>query len=328
MKKIISITAMTLILCSCGLNDSSIQDSGTVEKTFFAMDTSFSFKGSESDSAIAEKLLSELDSQFSRYNTESSVYAINSRSDSEPDEYTKEIITEACELSGKYGNTVSIFAGDITDCWNINSENPTVPSDDEINSALSSFRNADFSLSEWKFADDNGSVDLGSVGKGYALDKLREQIGGDYCIVSANSSILLNGQKSDGSQFSVAIRDPENGGTLGVLHTDEGFISTSGGYERYFEADGVRYSHIFNLNTGKPCETDLTSVTVICDSGIESDFLSTYIYIGGTSCLDDFIDRDDMKIIAVTDGGEVITSSEIDFEITSDDYKFGELYDE
>ena len=306
---------LLMLLSGCGE-----RSSGTIDKTIFAMDTAVSFRGSEEDFVRAEEILTRLDLLFDRYSEDSDVYAVNSRQSSDISEETREIILEACALSEKYGGDVNIFAGAVTDCWKINSENPSVPSDEELEKALLSTGKASFSLETMSFADENGSLDLGSVGKGYALDKIRSELGEDsFYIVSANSSILLNGEKPDGEKFTVSIRDPETGeGTLGTIRTDACFVSTSGGYERFFEADGKRYSHIFDLGTGCPAETDLTSVTVICDSGIESDFLSTLIYIGGTSRLGEFLDSGDVKIAAVTENGEIYLSDGLEFELSPD----------
>ncbi|MCC8135430.1 MAG: FAD:protein FMN transferase, partial [Ruminococcus sp.] len=76
--------------------------------------------------------------------------------------------------------------------------------------------------------------------------------------------------------------------------------------------------HIFDLNTGRPSETDLTSVTIICDSGIKSDFLSTLIYLGGTARLGEYLDDETLKIVAVTENREIYLSGGIDFELNED----------
>lgn len=284
-------------------------------RTVFVMDTAASVKGTESAAESAVETLTRLDRLFDRYDEQSDVYAINNHLGKAVSEDTSELIRRSVELSEAYGNAVSIFAGDITDAWSIASENPKIPTESQIADALASFDNAAFSLDTMSFADENGSLDLGSVAKGFALDKVKERLGSDVCVVSMSSSILLHGQKPNNEKFSVAIRDPDTAGTLGTLYTDECFLSTSGGYERFFEADGRRYIHIFDLETGAPCETDLTSVTVICDSGIKSDFLSTLIYIGGTARLGEFMRDPLLKIIAVTDDKTVIISEGVDLKI-------------
>lgn len=311
-------------ICCIALAGCSSDDPQT-QRTVFVMDTAASVKGTASDVDLAVDTLTHLNGLFDRYDKKSDIYSINNRLGAAVSDYTAELIEQSVQLSGSYGGNVSIFAGDITDAWNISSDEPAVPSEEMLSEALKSFRNASFSLDTMSFADENGSIDVGSVAKGYALDKIAERLGDECCIVSMTSSVLLHGKKSNGEKFSVSIRDPADGErTLGTLHTDECFLSTSGGSERFFEIGGKRYIHIFDLTSGMPCETDLISVTVICGGtdatagGILSDFLSTLIFIGGTDSLGKFMEDPRLGIIAVTDKNTIYISENIDFSLAED----------
>ncbi|MCL2487202.1 MAG: FAD:protein FMN transferase, partial [Oscillospiraceae bacterium] len=114
----------------------------------------------------------------------------------------------------------------------------------------------------------------------------REQLRGSGVsggVVSTGSSVLVYGAKPGGAAFDIGIRDPLGGPNdlLGVLRIENGVISTSGGYEKYFEADGTRYHHIFDGKTGYPSDSGLLSVSVFCESGLLSDGLSTACYVLG-----------------------------------------------
>ena len=97
-------------------------------------------------------------------------------------------------------------------------------------------------------------------------------------VISAGGSILVYGSRD----FTVGIKDPEGGsGYIAVLTVPQSCVSTSGSYERFFEADGKRYHHILDPKTGYPADNGLISVTVISQSGILSDALSTACFVCG-----------------------------------------------
>ena len=99
------------------------------------------------------------------------------------------------------------------------------------------------------------------------------------------SSVMTYGSKPDGSSWNVAVTDPraENDDDyLGVVALNgTEFLSTSGDYEKYFIEDGVRYHHIMDPSTGYPAKSGVTGVTVVCDTGLEADALSTACFVLG-----------------------------------------------
>ena len=136
-------------------------------------------------------------------------------------------------------------------------------------------------------------LDLGSCGKGYALDLAYEavkQTGVTGGTIACGGSVLIYGEKPDGSDFHVGIRDPKGTqdemiGALTYTSRDleigPRYISTSGDYEKYIEKDGIRYHHILDRSTGVPAESGLASVTVVSKNGLISDALSTACFVLG-----------------------------------------------
>jgi thiamine biosynthesis lipoprotein len=138
------------------------------------------------------------------------------------------------------------------------------------------------------YLDKHGvQIDLGGIIKGYAADRaaavLREY-GIDDGIIAVAGDIRLFGRQPDGRPWNIGIQHPRaaDGDTtlLATVHLDDGAISTSGDYQRYFFADGVRYHHLLNPATGYPQDL-CRSVTVIAPSAAATDAFATGIFILG-----------------------------------------------
>jgi FAD:protein FMN transferase len=130
------------------------------------------------------------------------------------------------------------------------------------------------------------AVDLGAIGKGFAADRaagIYRNAGIHSACISLGGNVLVVGHKPDGKCWSVGIRDPkgEREECLASVEAEDISVVTSGAYERFTEIDGVRYHHIIDPSTGRPCESDAASVTVIASSSMVADALSTAAFVLG-----------------------------------------------
>jgi len=126
-------------------------------------------------------------------------------------------------------------------------------------------------------------IDLGGIAKGYAVDcavtKLKEA-GIKNCLINAGGQIYCLGDNL-GRPWKVAIKGPRGRNFLVYLKLRNKAVSTSGDYEQYFIKNNTRFSHIFNPKTGYPADSKIISVTIIADSGLIADALSTAVFVLG-----------------------------------------------
>jgi thiamine biosynthesis lipoprotein len=127
-------------------------------------------------------------------------------------------------------------------------------------------------------------LNLGGVGKGYAISKARAILverGVKSAIISAGSSIAVIGDNK-GKPWRIGIKDPRHpDDQIGVVKLEGGqALSTSGDYEQYFEIGGKRFHHILDPLTGMPAD-QTRSVTVICNDATDADALSTAVFVMG-----------------------------------------------
>lgn len=136
-------------------------------------------------------------------------------------------------------------------------------------------------------ADFTPGLDFGGAAKGLALDQARETLRTSgavtAAIVSAGSTTVTLGDKPDGEPWRVGIEDARDPGVpiASAQWQGEAALSTSGDYQQYFERDGVRYHHILDPATGTPARAVRTLTVVGRITGVESDILSTALFVRG-----------------------------------------------
>ncbi len=319
MKKILIALAVVAAVAAAAIFFAS---SNEVKREFFAMDTfvSAKVKGFAAKDAAGgiSTLVRELDSkQLSRYTSGSEISRINSEAETVLSDEMRDYITELLEVGKMSGGKFDIALGAVSDLWSFN-DSPRVPSTDELTEALSRSGSDKLSLSGNTLTRDDGCIiDLGSAGKGIALDKVKSYLSDkkiSSAVVSVGGSVLLYGKGS----FNVGVRDPwgEAGRSVMTVKLGAGCVSTSGSYERCFEQGGKRYHHILDPDTGLPVENGLVSVTVISDSGLLSDALSTACFVLGAEGGAKLAAKYGCEAIFITEDKKVICTDGIKPNVT------------
>ncbi len=310
---IIAAAAICAVSCSADRNRTKLSHTG-----IFAMDTYCDIKVTGADSSVVSNVIYTLEKELDSFNPESTVSILNSGGTALQSSEAGDVITRCLTLQEAFPGGVDITAGRLTSLWDITGENPHVPEEWEITEALDTIGsekifnlNGNISLAE------GTALDLGAVAKGYVLDKVQQKLletKAQCAVVSTTSSMLLYGSKPDGTDFEITVRGAKDGEILGTALVGSCFLSTSGGYERYFRDDnGKTYSHILDTKTGYPVETDLATVTVFCNSGIMSDYLSTLIYMEGTANISRHLQSEEYELVAADIDGNIYVSPGLHF---------------
>lgn len=319
MKKILIALAVVAAVAAAAIFFAS---SNEVKREFFAMDTfvSAKVKGFAAKDAAGgiSTLVRELDSkQLSRYTSGSEISRINSEAEAVLSDEMRDYITELLEVGKMSGGKFDIALGAVSDLWSFN-DSPRVPSTDELTEALSRSGSDKLSLNGNTLTRADGCIiDLGSAGKGIALDKVKSYLSDkkiSSAVVSVGGSVLLYGKGS----FNVGVRDPwgDAGRSVMTVKLGAGCVSTSGSYERCFEQGGKRYHHILDPDTGLPVENGLVSVTVISDSGLLSDALSTACFVLGAEGGAKLAAKYGCEAIFITEDKKVICTDGIKPNVT------------
>jgi len=167
-----------------------------------------------------------------------------------------------------------------------------VPTADELSAALLAASMPERDGDRMRFAGSSSSdavpgLDFGGAAKGLALDRAREALRSHgsvtAALITAGSTTVTLGTKPDGTPWRIGVEDPREPGRVRVVAAWAGdaALSTSGDYQQYFKRDGVWYHHILEPASGRPA-SGVRSLTVVGRmSGLESDILSTALFVRG-----------------------------------------------
>lgn len=337
MRKIHLIISILICILFCGC----VKNQGYTRHIFF-MDTVMDLKvyadsvTAETALTAAENEIKRIDSLLDRKNDKSEIYNINKKKSVNISGEISEIIGSAKVISERTNGAFDITIAPVMDVWGFYGDEFNVPTKTELEKALRGVGYERVRLggrSEVISCDstgenvkaDNGmvyaeismpvdtSIDLGGIGKGYTSDRLSEILcseGITSAVISLGGNVCAIGKRPDGKDWSIGITNPNNKEQLlGTLRVSDKAVVTSGGYERYFERDGVTYHHIIDPSTGTSADSGLISVTVVSDSGITADGLSTALFVMGLEkAIELWKSSDDFEAVFVdTDGGTHIT---------------------
>lgn len=255
----------------------------------YAMDTvmrltAYGDKGEEAlDGGI--DTIARMEALLSTTREDSEIYRINASGFGDVSETTADILSRTLHYADFLGGDFRPDLYEMTALWGFTGEQYRVPSEEEIEEVRNHVSGGSVSLEERKVTLSGVKLDLGAAAKGYTaqtvIDSWRK-LGIHSGIISLGGNVQTLGLKPDGTLWRVGIVDPEDTNrTLCVLSVGEAAIVTSGGYQRFFEKDGVRYGHIMDPVTGTPASSDVSSVTVVSSDGLFADCCSTALYVKG-----------------------------------------------
>lgn len=327
MKKIILPLILLLLLTGCGGKTSCY------EASFFAMDTVMEVRiyDKAAGSSLAAEITHEiqnLENRLSVTKEDSEIAKLNRGETVTLSPALHELLKQTTFIQERTSGLLDPTIYPIVKLWGFTTGETRVPSQEEIEQALA------LTGIEHLQEDDNtltltggAQLDFGAVAKGYAAEKCAEILSKNNVsgILTLGGNIQTVGEKPDGSDWHIGITDPEQPENSLATLSFKGSraVVTSGGYQRYFEADGIRYSHIMDPRTGAPARSGLSSVTIVAESGLLADGLSTALYVMGLEDAENFWrTSDDFDAVLIEENGQIhVTEGLLDSFSCERDYQ-------
>lgn len=226
------------------------------------------------------------------------------------------------EKSKKYGqltnNSFDITAKPLVDFWLKEvKEKGVVPETPKLKKYIDlvdlNRLNIDTKKSKARLEKEDMEITLGGIAKGYAVDRaiqVLEKNNIETGMVNIGGDIRVMGSR----HWNIGIADPrEVGKNIETIQLQNAAVSTSGDYRRYHLIGEERVHHIINPKTGKPASSCI-SVTVIDETSLGADALSTGVFVSGPKKGKHLIDSINAKGLFIDDQGNIIKTDLWDSE--------------
>jgi len=284
------------------------------------MDTYINVKVYVKSSDKANKLFDKVDKIYTKYQKLTDVYDDNSdisliNNNKSNDEYLKidKDLYNMIELALSYkdisNNKFNINMGNTIKVWKKCRDNKNgIPTKKELNNSIN---NNDIVLKDNMILNNHPSIDLGAVSKGYATKEVGEMLDDNKVfnyIINAGGNVLV-GKAYKKDKFSIGIESPTNNNDVyTVVKGNNISVVTSGGYERFYEYEGIKYHHIIDPDTLYPANNCL-SVTVVTKDSAKADILSTTLFLLPVDEALELVNKlDDVEAIFYVNDNKIIKS--------------------
>jgi thiamine biosynthesis lipoprotein len=260
-------------------------------------------------------LVDHLESQLTVFRNSSKVSRINQTAHAGPVEVEPqlfELLAQAAKIHTDTAGAYDIATGPLTKLWGFFRRQGRMPDAAELDRVMQyvgmQHVELDHQRRTVRYLTPGVEINLGSIGKGYALDRMADLLAGEriehFLLHGGNSSVLGRGAQGQGNPSSAKTRGvtltpalsqrerEESGWWIGLRHPLEPerrigevllcnrALGTSGSGTQFFMLEGRRYGHILDPRTGQPAEATL-STTVAAPTGAEADALATAFYVLG-----------------------------------------------
>lgn len=328
---IIAVMVSLLILGGCQGGKSTreaIKLNGKAQGTYYSI-IYYDKEGRDLQGEI-DSLLKDFDMTASLWEDESLIRRVNENRDSVVNEDFVKLVEMSQEMH-KYSNgAFDCTVGKLVNAWGFGFSKREEMSDKVIDSLRQYVgvqpiiikNNSGIAIV--RKATPESTIDFNAIAQGYSTDmvsRFLESKGIENYIVDIGGEVYAKGCKPDSSSWTVGIERPaENKYSspeveMSIELRDQSVV-TSGNYRKYYEKDGVRYSHTIDPKTGRPVEHSLLSVSVVDKSAWRADALATAFMVMGLEKAKAFIKEhpeDSMeKVIFIYSEGDGYKVEEID----------------
>jgi thiamine biosynthesis lipoprotein len=239
-----------------------------------------------------EYLLAEFDTSLSTYNFHSVISKINRNESDKTDKYLNMVLQKAEEVFKLTNGAFDITVAPLVNAWGFGFKNKEEMSDAKVDSILDFIGFDKISIKDSIIikCDPRIMLDMNAIAQGYSVDVIAdfiEQKGITNYLVEIGGEVKTKGLNSKGKEWKIGIDKPFDNNFIpgenlqAIIKLTNKSLATSGNYRKFYERNGVKYSHTINPKTGYPVTHPLLSATVIANDCMTADAYATAFMVMG-----------------------------------------------
>lgn len=246
-------------------------------------------------------ILEEIDNSMSVYNDASVISRINRNETDKTDRYLEEVIGLSQKISELTGGAFDITVGPLVRAWGFGPEENRKFDTSKLDSLMNLIGYKKIRIVDGHILKDNPAIviDVNAIAQGYTADvigRFFDSLGIKNYLVEVGGEVKSSGTKS-GKPWRIGIDKPADNNMIpgenlqAVIEISGEGLATSGNYRKFYEVDGVKYSHTINPVTGYPARNRLLSATIIAGDSATADAVATACMVMGLEKSIEFINN-------------------------------------
>lgn len=290
------VAVMLLAVCSCQRNSKPIQLYGEAQGTYYSVQ--YYDAQQRNLQPQVDSLLQTFDLSASLWVEQSLLRQLNANLTDSLDPVLDSLLRYSLYIYEYTGGAFDCRVGRLVQAWGFSFRQRQEPDPRTLDTMLCAAHGG-IAICQGRLLKQNPAteLDFNAIAQGYAVDLLAAMLDSfdihDY-LIDVGGEVIGRGAKPDGTPWRVGIERPSvDSVSAPEVHTAialrDASVVTSGNYRKYYERDGVRYSHTINPATGRPVEHTLLSASVVERSAWLADAMATAYMVMGLDSARTFI---------------------------------------
>ena len=291
MKKLmlIMLVMATMVACNVFHTPDPVKIKGMAQGTYYAITYYDDQKRDFSEDF--DSLLTYFDQVASVYEPNSIVSKVNNNQPCKLNELFIDIYTHGMEVARKTNGKFDMTVMPLVNAWGFGFTTRQKLDSAKVDSILQWVGYKKIALEDGEIvkADPGIKLDFNSIAQGYSVDWLAEFLeskGIENYLIDVGGEVYAHGRKPGGDFWKVGIEKPAQNKSdareiKDVVALKDQAMATSGSYRKYYEDNGMRYSHTINPKTGYPVKHSLLSVSVLAENAVTADAYATAFMVMG-----------------------------------------------